>query len=176
MKTGDAAKHFGVSNETIRRWIDRFEDYLSESARGVNRAQRVLGESDFIILATVRELSAQGLNSDEISTKLAEGYRVEDTSTANLGYGDGRLVPAAMVDQVIDGAELRIQLEQVKAERDKLLQLLEDSQKRETATRDKLDALTEKLSDLQYRLGQAEGELKLRQEQAQPKKRWWGGD
>lgn len=177
MKSGDLVKQFGVSHTTITRWVNEFAEYLSESAKGVNQKQKTFTSDDFLVIATIHQLSVDGLSLVEIGGKLKSGYRVENITSATIGYDDGRMVPASAMEQIIDATGVAAELMAVKSERDKLVDMLEASQEKLTEKEIEIRALNDRIADLQYRLGQAEGELKLRQEQAQtPKKRWWGGD
>lgn len=178
MKSGDLVKQFGISNQTVRRWVEQFGDYLSDDARAVNAKQSVFNADDFLVMATIKKLSTEGLSLSAIADRLAEGYRVEDISAATVGYEDGRMVPAAVVEQVVDAAGVRVELEVIKAERDKLLELLEQTQQRLDETSDQWrrekDELQKQIAELQRALGQAEGELNLRRDQEKKKRGWFG--
>lgn len=183
MKTGDVAKLFGVSNTTINQWQRRFAGYLSEK----KGRQRIYDQNDVLVLATVARLSADGHSLAEINNQLEDGYRVEDVGAANFGI-DHRMIPAAAVEQIIDAAELRTELEQVKAERDKLAVFFQNAQ--ETAAKweekhnessAKITELQDKIATLERQLGRAEvkaeqlDELKEQMERERQKKRWWFG-
>jgi DNA-binding transcriptional MerR regulator len=182
LKSGDLTKLFGVSHQTVSNWVKEFENFLSETARKQDSRQSIFTEQDFIIMATIAELSQkQKLPYEAIREQLSQGYRVEDARAATVGYEDGRMVPAATVEHLIDATHLRVQLEQVQAERDKLMQLLSDVQAqakaiqedRETLRREKdtqISALQTKIAELERALGRAEGELELRR-----KRGWFGG-
>jgi len=159
MKTGDLVRQFGVSSKTINRWVEEFEEYLSESARKVGTRQSVFNSDDFLVLATVHELSAGGLNFKGIHDRLAEGYRVDDTRASTVGYEDGRTVPAAAVEQLVDAAEIRAALERVTSERDKLLEMLETERDEHRRAREDLKELQTQVVQLQRELGRAEGRL-----------------
>jgi DNA-binding transcriptional MerR regulator len=169
MKTGDIVKHFGISESTVRRWVKEYEEFFSDSS---NR-QRSFTSSDFLVIATIKELANQNLPMSHIRQQLAQGYRVEDTVAQTAGYTDGRMVPAAAVEQIIDATQLRVALEQVTYERDRLLETLEMLEKSKSDLEEKyeerisekdqqLQSLQEKISELQRELGRAEGELSYR--------------
>lgn len=177
MKTGDLERKFGVSGTTIRRWTETYKEFLSIEARGHDSRQRTITESDYLVLATINKLSNERASTEEIKTKLREGFRVEVEDIATIGYVDSRLVPAAVVEQVIDASELRIELAIVAKERDKLLVLLEkvqdkleateeklavvekESRLREEALRHEKESLEKELRELMLRVGKAEGKL-----------------
>lgn len=167
MKSGDLARLFGVSPETVRQWTEVYAEFLTGNAQAKNTRHRLYMESDILVLATVARYSADGLSRAHIREKLLAGERVEHPGVANFGV-DTRMVPAAAVEQLIDATELRIELEQIKAERDKLLELLEreraEHREREEALRTELKAVQEKIAALQRELGRAEGELNYRRE------------
>lgn len=175
MKTGDLVRQFGVSDTTIRRWVAEFEEFLSENAKQTRSKHRSFTSDDFLVLATAHEMSKENFPLNAIREKLAEGYRVDDTTASTVGYSDGRLVPAVAVEQIIDSTELRIELEQVRAERDKLVEALEKLEASKTELVEKHDqhllekdnrlaALQQQISALQRELGRAEGELAYRRE------------
>lgn len=167
MKTGDLARLFGVSDKTIRDWIEVFADFFSEDAQGLRSKQRNYSEADILTLATIAKYSVEGLSRAHIKEKLLSGDRVEHPGVANFGV-DTRMVPAAAVEQIIDSTEVRIELEQMRAERDKLLSLLEherhESREREERLRIEIKNLQEQMILLQRELGRAEGELSYRRE------------
>lgn len=180
MKTGDLVRKFGVSDATIRRWASTFSEYLSD---GEGRHHNFTYD-DFIAMATIHQLSSEGYSLDLIEKKLGEGYRVEENLIEQIGYPDGRMVPAAVVEQVIDSSEIRVQLEQVKHERDRLIQTLEQMQQRledledearereEAIRRDKdtqIEALQKEIKELQRSLGRAEGRLDEIERNRKPK-------
>lgn len=170
MRTGDLQSLFGVSSTTIVKWIKVFEAYLSEGARKTDSKQRSFTEEDVIVLGSIAKLSAEGLGYDAIHAKLEEGFRVERPEVTNWGV-DRRMVPAAALEQVIDSTDMRVELEQVKSERDKLAELLGQSNDQLRELREKYDQLQEEIKTLQRQLGLAEGELNLRRDQ-EKKKRW----
>lgn len=181
MRTGELEHLFGVSSTTIRQWINRFGAYMSEGALKTATKQRTFTEEDVIVLGTIAKLSAEGLNYDSIQSRLEEGFRVDRPEVTNWGV-DRRMVPAATVEHVLDSSQIRIELEQVRADRDKLADLLAEASAQLEAIRQKYDAaqlghaqevktLQEQIAALQRQLGQAEGELHLRRDQ-EKKRRW----
>jgi len=164
MKTGDLVKQFGVSDQTIRHWVAEFSAYLSDGAKKKGARQSVFNSDDFIILATVQSLSSEGHSFKLIHQKMEEGYRVENISAATVGYDDGRVVPAAAVEQIIDSAELRTELEVIKSERDELRMRVQKLKNVLEETQVENKSLLKELGELRERLGRAEGELSYRRE------------
>lgn len=159
MKTSDLVRQFGVSETTIRRWTATFEHYLSDLATKKDGHARQFTSNDFLVLATIHCLTKEGHSFAEVHGKLKSGYRIEDTGAATAGYEDGRLVPAAVVDQIIDAAQIRVELEQVKGHRDRLLELLQKAQEKEELTQKEVKELRDRIEQLQRDLGRAEGRL-----------------
>lgn len=159
MKTGDLVKQFGVSDTTIRRWVAEFEGFLSDDAKKTNSRQRVFNSSDFLVLATIHALSSENLPLSMIQERLAEGYRVEDTASSTVGYSDGRMVPAAAVEQIVDATELRVEIESLKRERDRLLELLDQERNISHDKDQRIDVLQTEIKTLLRELGRAEGRL-----------------
>ena len=168
MRTGDLAKQFGVSNTTVQEWSRLYSDFLSPK-RGV---QRVYDENDLLVLATVAYYRHQSESHEDITARLERGERVDDAGTANFGI-DTRMVPAAAVEQIIDGTEMRVELELVKQERDQLAETLkraeeryeklQDTSKEELReAREETSKLLQEIARLQNELGRAQGELEYR--------------
>jgi DNA-binding transcriptional MerR regulator len=168
VKTGDLAKLFGVSQTTITRWIDEFSDFMTDRAQKIGVSQRAYTEADILALATVAKLSVEdGLRFPQIKERMQAGERVEHPGVANFGV-DHRVVPAQAVENLVDASVLRNELEQVKIERDRLIELVskfEDKIEAVRAEKDgKIEEFQSRIAELQHRLGMAEGELTYRRE------------
>jgi DNA-binding transcriptional MerR regulator len=160
MKTGDLERKFGVSGTTIRRWTETYKEFLSIEARGHDSRQRTITESDYLVLATINKLSNERASTEEIKTKLREGFRVEVEDIATIGYVDSRLVPAAVVEQVIDASELLEKVQdKLEATEEKLAVVEKESRLREEALRHEKESLEKELRELMLRVGKAEGKL-----------------
>jgi len=178
MKTPDLARYLGVSSNTIRNWTNEFKDYLSNAATNVNARQRIYNDRDVLVIGTIAQLSGAGSTYSEVHSKLSNGYRIE--SLENVAGGiDTRVIPAAAVEQMIDATEVRLELERVSAERDKLLDMvqglqtqLQEEQERfkaelEAARNEKTEELTkrqEQVETLLERVGRAEAQVELLKE------------
>lgn len=161
MKTGDLVKKFGVSEATIRRWSADFKEHLSPQ----QGRRRSYTREDYIVIATIYELFSSGLTQRIVEQKLREGYRVAAEEVSEIGYSDGRMVPAAVVEQVIDASGLRAELEQVKFERDRLMDMLTRSEQARTELQkelnEKVDHLQQEIARLQRELGRAEARAEI---------------
>lgn len=170
MKTGDLTRLFGVSNTTIKNWIDRFPAFFSENAHAKNQRQRNFTEEDVLLLATIAQLSQQEhLTYEQVEDRLKSGYRVDNPGVANYGV-DTRLIPAAAVEQLIDSSEIKIELERTKSELNRALELLTEERQRNTEKDKRIEELQDKIQLLQRELGRAEGRL---EEQSKPRRRWF---
>lgn len=156
MKTGDLVRKFGVSEATIRRWSTTFAEFLSE---GEGRHRNFMAE-DVVVIATIYKLSSEGYTQDLIQKRLQEGFRVEGEVLDEIGYPDGRMVPAAVVEQVIDSSQLRVEIEQIRLERDRLLQELNRERERNSSLEARVEGLQSRIEELILRAGLAEGRLK----------------
>lgn len=163
MKTGDLAKLFGVSQTTVTRWISEFSTYLTPAAQKIGVSQRSYTEDDILVLATIAKLSIEeNLGLREIEERLKSGFRVEHPGVANFGV-DHRVVPAQVVEQIVDATEIRVALERITYERDRLLdtiRYMETSNREQLSRKDEeIKNLREQLALLQRELGRAEGRL-----------------
>jgi DNA repair exonuclease SbcCD ATPase subunit len=186
MKTGDLQKAFGVGVTTIKNWVDEFGDFLSDGAKAESTRHRYFNESDYLVMATIAQLSQRDkLPYKVIHDRLKEGYRVEDTSAATIGYEDGRLVPAAMVEQVIDASEIKAELEAIRLDRDRLAEMLEKRDQQLAEKDARISQLQDRIAELSERAGKAEGRLEQIEQlqrqieelkaQLEKRRRWFGG-
>jgi DNA-binding transcriptional MerR regulator len=149
----DILSKLNITNTTLKNWIDRFAGYFSETAKQRNRS---FTQEDLDLLATIAKLSASGLTYDAIEKHIAMGEReiFEDTT---LGT-DTRMIPAAVVEQVVDSTKIMIELEKTKSELAKALDMLETE-------RGRVETLQREVRELERALGRAEGELEYRRKQ-----------
>lgn len=176
MKTGDLGKLFGVDSKTITNWTKEFGEWLSDGAQGKAGRHRIFDQSDFVVMATIAELTQkQKLPYSAVHDKLAEGYRVEDPTAETVGYEDGRTVPAAVVEQIIDATEIKTQLSQVTAERDALQRQLEEMTVRAARYENERDASNAQVQELLKQIAELErelGRLEGRQQERDKRRRW----
>jgi DNA-binding transcriptional MerR regulator len=168
MKTGELAKQFDVSYQTVRNWIHEFSEYLSDDAKALTARQHTIRQDDFVILATVNELSQrQGLNYAEIRERLKDGYRTDEL--------EAYIMPMDMVplQHAVDASKIAAQLDIIKAERDRLAEMLDEEKLAHQQTRHeletrlgaKVDSLQDEIKQLQREIGRLEGELEYRRKQ-----------
>src|SRR5215470_17720668 len=82
-KTGDIAIRFGLHPDTVRDWIDMFEDFFSVGARRGSGTQRVFTEQDEIVINTINELRKQRVDFEVIRARLAGGERLSALPLVN---------------------------------------------------------------------------------------------
>ena len=158
MKTGDIARLLGVSSTTIHNWIERFPDYFTGDSQGKRTKQRNYTDNDVLALATIAKLSADGHSLSEIGERLESGYRVDNPGVSNLGI-DPRMIPAAAVEQMMDATEVRFELEHVRADRDRLVSLLESERQLRQNMQERLYILQAEIVKLNREIGRLEGRL-----------------
>ena len=183
MKTGEAAALLGVSINTARNWLDRQEltHLFSEGAKGTHGgAQRVLSETDVLVLNTVRHLRNVDNVTEwpDIVRQLDADYRVQEFPQ-NAISADPRVIPLPQAEQSARAAatlaqrdealvrvnELETEIErlrdELKTERDKHREDIERLLKE--SNQDKQE-LNERVAQLQRELGRAEAKLEILQE------------
>lgn len=145
MKTGQAAKLFGVDNKTITDWVDRFAEFFTEPAKKDGRIQRKYEVEDLYVLNTIRSERSQSTEWGEIQAKLASGYR-DLTMPPQYTNIEGERAIAVYAE--LSG--LKLQLETERQEKERLRQELQaEREKNSQLNREvgKWQALYEMLKD-----------------------------
>jgi DNA-binding transcriptional MerR regulator len=70
--TKEAAQMLGVSVSTMRNWSDQYAEYLSETARPGHLPERRFTDKDMTILSYVKQLRSEGMQADQIRTRIDE--------------------------------------------------------------------------------------------------------
>lgn len=81
-KSADVQRLFDVSSETVRRWAQEFEQYLSPTATpGKGRARQFTAD-DLTVFALVSEIKNSGGTYDDVHLALKSGQRgsIEDAA------------------------------------------------------------------------------------------------
>lgn len=182
MKIGQVSTLLGVSEPTIKSWIERYSEQFSDGAKKGSGLQRVFTDQDILVLATIAHARNAGENFDHIGTRLKNNDLVDNPSAANFGV-DTRMVPAAQVDTIIESSQQRLELERqlatisselesISQERDRLLSALETERtehRQQLVEKDqKIETLHQQIAELKERVGRAEMEAELRR-----KRRWF---
>jgi len=74
-RSSDVQKLFGVSHDTIRRWADEFQQYLSPSANPGTGKHRLFTSDDVEKMALIHEMRRTNQAADDIAAALATGQR-----------------------------------------------------------------------------------------------------
>jgi DNA-binding transcriptional MerR regulator len=179
MRTGEAAKILGVDRKTIRNWIDDYglQKYFSLSALGEDGAiQRVLTESDLLVLNTIRAQKVAGVYDwAQIALYLETGER-EREFPQNAISADPRTIPVDQAHQsaramatvaerdaavsrirelLDENEELRAMIERLEREKDEMKEAL-----LREITRVQ-EPLLREIAELQRQLGKLEGQLEM---------------
>ena len=159
MRTGDIAKQFEVTTQTVRNWLNEFSEYFDpKEARQAN-----IGQDGFIVLATIAQLSKAGKGYADIHEQLKSGYRADELEAYTQPID---LIPLQVA---ADNSRVYAELEIIKAERDKLLELLEKSDREKGDLQSKVDELQKEIRELTDRAARAEGRL----EEKDRRRRWF---
>lgn len=165
----DLARQFGVNQQTIRNWANRFADYLSADATPPGeKAARVFTDADEAVILTVYRLRQHSKTYDEIEALLADGYResvLDDVPGDETGGPLVTLTPEAMQREIVKRVEEVARWEgrysALEGERDRLIEERDEAQKQ----------ATEAEKRAAYLEGQLDG-LKPPATEGQPRP-WW---
>ncbi|HEX2621949.1 MAG TPA: MerR family transcriptional regulator [Phototrophicaceae bacterium] len=153
MKTGEAAKILGVDAITVRRWIERDElkMFFSAGARGEHgAAQRLLTESDLLVLNTIRALRTNGnMEWGGVVVYLNTGQRDQEFPQNAIAV-DPRTVPLPQAEQ---SARAMATL----AERDAALRRVAELETRLAKAEHKTDEQNAEIIRLNREIGRLEG-------------------
>ena len=183
MRTGEAAALLGVSISTTRNWLDRDDLalFFSTSGRGIDgSSQRVLSETDLLILNTVRHLRNVEKLTDwrDIVSRLDNDFRVQEFPQ-NAISADPRTIPLPQAEQSVRAAatlaerdsalarveELQNELQRMKADYE--VRLSDERTRNESqlaAERSRNDELHARLEILQREIGKLEMKIEMLQE------------
>jgi len=153
MRSGEAAKILGVDRNTIYNWTQNpdLSRFFSSSARMEDgSAQRILTQSDLLVLNTIRTKRGQGIfDWKEIAAVLESGERFQEFPQ-NAISGDPRTVPVYQAEQSVKAMATL-------TERDQILENFAKAEK-EIARRQEIEEqLRAQVAELQERLGKIEG-------------------
>lgn len=72
-KSGEIASSLGLTSKTVLKWTEMFEDFFSDSARGVGKLQRSYTDQDRLVLNTIRVERARNADWEHIRARLTSG-------------------------------------------------------------------------------------------------------
>jgi len=170
MKTGEAAKIMGVDRSTLLDWINirGLTRFFSASAAGNDgNMQRVLTESDLLVLNTIRACRSKNMNWDDIEIVLDNGER-ERSFPQNAISGDPRTIPlvqaevsAKALGTMVERDAAFARVEELTEEVRNLSVKLSESEKARYEDREKL---LREIGELRHQLGRLEGQLEMYRE------------
>lgn len=148
MRSGEVAKLLGVDSSTIRRYTLEYGRFLSKKAGAV----RTYTADDYAVIATIRTLYQDGYSGREIVAKLDDGFRVDTKDMSVVGLLDSRVIPVTVAEQMVDASGIRSELENLRAERDRLVEAMHSKD-------EKIEKLQAEVIRLNRELGKLEGRL-----------------
>lgn len=159
MRSGELAKLLGVADQTLLNWMKQPEIKALFSREALGEAgsvQRIYTDEDAVLLNTIRDLRANGINDwQEIAKLLADGMRQREFPK-NALITDTRVIPVPMAEQAT-------QLAQVVQERDSAMErVVELTQQldEERAERRRDNELAQaELRRLEREIGKLEGRI-----------------
>ena len=117
--TGTVAKICGVSREAVRKWVDEFGQYMSESATPPKGEVRDFNDDDVRICALIAEYRNKGFNTDSIHAALKSGERVEPDLSIQATTPGVSQAKLASLERAVTG--LKQQIATLEKERDTAL-------------------------------------------------------
>lgn len=171
MKTGEAAKLLGVDVGTVRNWIDHPASvpYFSQSALGKHGgAQRLLTESDILVLNTIRSLRAKNISDwAEIVRYLETGNREQDFP-ANAISMDMRTIPLPQAEQSAKAMATLAERDAALVRVSELIAKVQELEEKLTASEKEKIVIREEflreISQLNRQIGRLEGRLEASKE------------
>ncbi|MDQ4075900.1 MAG: MerR family transcriptional regulator [Chloroflexota bacterium] len=192
-RIGEVAAQLDLSPSTVRRWSDRFSDWLSEEGGNPDvldsgrRAVRMYSDSDIEVLISIQQLKEKGMTEDEIEAHLRPVREEAGSELVPLPSSEGEIVLSTeaveameMLQQAVDGQKAIISVQ--RAQRDLIDALFSDA----LALRDENNRLRKRLrmmeeemtrikeSDWNHRLSLEERMNQLERQVTEKESRsWW---
>lgn len=153
-RIGEASALLGLQDKnsnTLRSWVEEFNDYLGASANPEHGRPRFFTEDDLRVLRTVRDLRTNHLPYSEIKARLAQGaYAVEQpkaegeertaaSTETSLTVGDQ--VQSLLAPMARAAEEWRMLAEQYRSR-------LEEREARVISLEQRVDGMQSRLEDL----------------------------
>jgi len=168
MKTGEAAKILGVDPKTVRNWIDDYglTRFFSASATGTDGSfQRILSESDLLVLNTVRALKGRDVYDWEAIAEFLETGEREREFPQNAISGDPRTIPVEQAQQSARAMATMAERDGAISKVREMATRIEDLEEKLEQTQREKDAIKElllrEIGDLQRQIGKLEGQMEV---------------
>lgn len=165
MQVKQVAELVGTSPDTVRRYAERFQVFMSPSATPPKGQARTFTPFDVNVLAYIVTLKQQALSDDEISARLTEHKNQGWANLPVVALPDdpGQTMPVAEAEtrayEMAQAAALRVELQHVRVELEQereRVRILEA--KLETTSQD-VGVKTEHVRALQVELAEAKGRI-----------------
>ena len=94
-RIGQVAAQLDISPSMLRRWSERFAEWLSEDAINPQQlengryAPTTYNDDDLEVLQTIQELTQKGLSHDEIEAHLSNGEEGDSDEESRLAIREG---------------------------------------------------------------------------------------
>ena len=155
----------------MRNWIDRPElsAYFSPGALGKHGGtQRILTESDILVLNTIRTFRSSGTHSwTDIARKLDGGERTQEFAS-NAISADPRTIPVTQAEQsaraMATVAERDAALVRVDELENKVIELEMKITQAETERDEMKEGLLREIAELNREVGRLQGRLEMHEE------------
>lgn len=113
-RPADIKELFDISHQTVRRWTEEFEQYLSSNATPPSGQMRMFTEDDLMVFALVADVKNRGGTYDDAHAQLRAGDRGEIPDKPP----SDQQKKVVMSQLAIQNQELRAQVEALTKERD----------------------------------------------------------
>lgn len=143
-KPADIKELFDISHQTVRRWTDEFESYLSSNATPPSGQMRLFTDDDIRVFALVAEVKNRGGTYEDAHARLRAGERgvIPDEPPSEQ---EKQLV---MSQLAIQNKKLRAQLEALTQERDEALEEIKNTREEVIRLQTKLEIAEERINEL----------------------------
>jgi DNA-binding transcriptional MerR regulator len=159
MKPAQLARLLGISASGLRERSDEFAEFLSPDAVGGNGAHRSYDDTDARVIAWVTTLRAKNTSKDEVrqllrSAKANDWAELPPLPGGIVGDEPIAVIPREAVEERIRALEERFKRDVavLQKERDALLAQNSKLEADNGRLRERLDAVTDQLLDLNRRL------------------------
>ncbi len=149
MKVTEAALYCGVTDQTIRNWANTFSRYLSVKSRPLKGGHRQFEEGDMRVLLLVKHMGDDKKTTKDILDALGAGERAEFSIPETALISNPR--------QVIE--RQRQENQELKEERDQLLEQARNLQNTITPLEASNQVLTARLTDRDTELAEIKAKL-----------------
>jgi DNA repair exonuclease SbcCD ATPase subunit len=160
VKSGELADRLLVSDSLIRKWSDKYAQFLSPQAGLAEPGQiREFNEADQLVMASIAHLRDNGKGHEEIIDELGRGWRVETLppipdDEVEQAKSKIALVPVDRLHRALDRIEvLQGDLQRLQRERDQALEASKQSELERRQSEQRIADLREELGAVKSQVG-----------------------